>query len=326
MSIQRLTEKYRPHKWEDVVGQEDVIKRIRGAVERAKLQGPDGITPHFLFVGAPGTGKTTVAEIVANTLGYYKHEYNASDDRTLTFVREEIKKIAQFSGARIIILDEADMMRPDAQMALKRMMETTSAIFILLVNHEWKIDDAIKSRCAKFTFNKIKDEIIEARIVTILLAEGVKIQPSDGVKQGLHRLVKNADGDLRQAINDLETIIDTNGWVTDESISALQGKSGLGVIALTYALQGNFETAKEAVEKAHVEGKYNPKSTIQELYQAIPQLQIDPELKIRMFEKLGQTDANLKFGGDPIVQILSFIAFVWLLPHLSKCPVLNKVN
>lgn len=323
MSIQRLTEKYRPKKWEEVVGEDKIVAAIKSTVERAKITRKDGITPHFLFLGPSGVGKTTVAEIIGRELGYEVVEFNASDDRTLVFVREEIKRLASYKATLVIILDEFDEMIKPAQMAMKRIMETTDSIFILLANQEWKIEDAIKSRCAKFTFDRIKDDVIERKIVSIIQSEGFKVSPIEEVKQGLKSLVKNADGDLRKAINDLEGIVDKSGFITADTVSMLQRPVGLGLMALNYAMQGDFDSAKENIEKTFVEGQYNPKNTINEIYNAIPKLQIDNEIKIRMYEKLAETDANLKFGSDPVVQIIGFIAFVWLIPHLSKCPVLN---
>lgn len=323
MSNMRLTEKYRPGVWSEVVGQDKIVSSIKNIVDRVKLAKGQGITPHFLFLGPPGVGKTTVAEIIGKELGYEVVEYNASDDRTLVFVRDEIKRLASFKATQVIILDEFDEMIKPAQMAMKRIMETTDSIFILLANHEWKIEDPIKSRCAKFTFSRITDDVIEKKIVSIIVAEGIKFSPTEEVKQGLKDLVKNADGDLRRAINDLESITDANKYITNESVALLQKPVGLGLVALNYALQGDFDSAKESIEKAYVEGRYDPRKTIHEIYDAIPKLQLDQEIKIRMFEKLGQTDANVKFGGDPVVQIITYIAFVWLLPHLSKCPVLS---
>lgn len=323
MSNLRLTEKYRPQNWEDVAGQDKIITALKNTVARAKSVKGEGITPHFMFIGPPGSGKTTVAQIIGRELGYETIEFNASDDRTLVFVREEVKRIASFKGPHVIILDEFDEMIKPAQMAMKRIMETTDSVFMLLANNDWKIEDAIKSRCAKFTFEKIKDDIIEKKIVSIIVAEGIRFSPTDEVKQGLKDLVRNADGDLRKAINDLESIVDQNKFITNDTVVLLQKPLGLGLLALNYALQSDFDSAKENIEKAYVEGRYDPRKTIHEIYEAIPKLQLDQEIKIRIYEKLARTDADMKYGGDPVIHLIGFIAFVWLIPHLSKCPVLN---
>jgi replication factor C small subunit len=315
----KLTDKYKPKVWSDVVGQDEIVKRVKDIVDK---KGP---YPHLLFVGISGTGKTSVAEIFARETGFDVHEFNASDDRTLVFMREKIKSLSQFSGTRIIILDEADMLIQSAQMAMKRIMETTDAIFILCANDEYKIEDAIKSRCSIYRFARIPDKIIEAKIVDIITKEGISVSDDENqtVMKGLGILIKNAKGDLRSALNDLETVVDANKKITPDTIALISGATGLAVLAMVKALEGDFNTAKEMIEKAYVEGKYDPRNICRELYTAIPNLNVSLEIKIRMFEKLGEVEHNLNDGGDPIIQLVTYIAFVWLIPHATGCPLLK---
>jgi len=310
----KLTEKYRPHKWEDMIGQDTIVSRVKAIVDR---KGP---YPHFLFCGPPGSGKTTLAMIFASETGMDLHEYNASDDRTLTFVREQIKKLAEFAGERVILLDEADMLRSDAQMALKRIMETSNSIFVLCANDEWKIDDAIKSRCAIFRFERIPDSEIEKRVVDIIVKEGFGIVQDPTVALGLKKLVENARGDLRTALNDLESIVDEHNTITVDSVALPLGKTDLPILALTKALEGDFDTARQMIEKSYIEGKYNPRTAFKEIYNSIPKLDAELDVKIRMFEKLGEVERGFLMGGDPIIQLVTYFAFVWLIPHASKCP------
>lgn len=325
MKMVRLTEKYRPKTWEDVVGQEEIINSIRKVVER---KGWD--LPHLLFIGPPGNGKTTVARIIAKELAIDIHEFNASDERGIDFIRDEIKKLSQYMGERIIFLDEADQLTPPAQHAMRRIMEQTKgSIFILTGNREWQIIDAIKSRCAIYRFKPIREEEIQKKIVQIIQSEGLKVAAStaeeqDIVRQGIIRLVKKAKGDLRTALNDLEKIIDEHGIITPESVAVIESAVGLGILAMRQALAGKFWEGKDTIEKAFVEGKYNPRTIFSEIYEGIPELAgVDNEVKIRIFEKLGETEANSKRGSDPVIQLISFLAFIWLIPYLSKCPVLR---
>jgi len=124
----------------------------------------------------------------------------------------------------------------------------------------------------------------------------------------------------------LESIITAENEITDTSVAILSKTVGLATLAMGYALKGQFTEAKTYIEKAHIEGKYDPRGTFNELYLSINDLETDTETKARLYEKLGQVEANTKGGGDPIIQIVSFMAFVWLIPHVSKCPVLNKVG
>jgi DNA polymerase III delta prime subunit len=313
----RLVDKYRPKVWGEIIGQDKIVKSVKAIIDRNTSY------PNFLFVGPPGSGKTVVAEVFANEGKFERKEFNASDDRTLVFMRETIKKIAQFSGQRVIILDEADNMINPAQMALKRIMETSSAIFILCANDEWKIDDAIKSRCAIFRFPRISDDALGKRLVEIIKLEGYKIVDNPTVSAGLLALVMDSRGDMRTALNSLETVVDSNGSITPDSVLLGLGATGLPLIAMMKALEGDFFSAKEYIEKAYVEGNYNPRTAFKQLYEAIPTLNISTEMKVRMFEKLGEIERGVLVGGDPIIQIVTYLAFIWLLPHASGCPLIK---
>ena len=314
----RLVDKYRPKVWADIKGQDKIVASLKGIVERKSSY------PNLLFVGPPGCGKTALAEVFANEAKFEVKEFNASDDRTLTFVRDTIKKIAQFSGQRVIVLDEADMMINPAQMALKRIMETSSAIFILCANDEWRIEDAIKSRCSIYRFPRLSDDTIKQKLVDVIKHEGYKISNDPSVGEGLLKLAENSLGDMRTALNSLEAVVDSTRSITADSISLVLVATGLPILAMAKALEGDFQTAKELIEKAYVEGNYNPSTSFKQLYEAIPKLNINTEMKIRMFEKLGEVERGVKMGGDPVIQIVTYIAFLWLLPHASGCPILNR--
>ena len=120
---------------------------------------------NLLFAGPSGTGKTTAAMVIANELGYSLHEFNASDERGIDFIRHKIKTLCQTSGLwnkNLILLDEADGLTKPAQEALRRIMETTDAIFILTCNNITSIIPALQSRCTKFTFKPYSSEDIRA--------------------------------------------------------------------------------------------------------------------------------------------------------------------
>jgi len=322
--VVRLTEKYRPQKWDDVIGQDRVVNALK------KIANRGWSLPHMLFVGPPGSGKTSVANMLGNVLDLPVLEYNASDDRGIEFIREEVKKQAQYKVEQIIFLDESDQLTSAAQHAMRRIMERTkSAIFILAGNDEWKLIDAIKSRCSVFRFKRIPDELVQQKIVEVIRTENIKIDATtpeerEGVRNAIQLLVKKAQGDLRTALNDLEQIIDEHQTITLESVAVIESSVGLYTLAMRQALAGKFEDAKTTVEKAYVEGHFDPRTSFQEIYEAIPDLTIDREVKIRLFAKLGEVEANSKRGSNPVIQIISFISFVWLVPYLSTCPVLNR--
>ena len=321
----RLVEKYRPREWSEVVGQEDIVSTIRSNLARKERWG----LPHYLFIGpTSGTGKTTIGMLIAKELKIDFHEFNASDERGIDFIRDEIKRLSQYKGMRIVFLDEADNLTADAQQAMRRIMEQTEeTIFILTGNEEWKIIDAIKSRCSIFRFPRLSDKDVEKKIVEIIKKESIALgadtpEKQTAVREGLRRLVVKSGGDLRTAINDLEKIVNEHGQITPESVAVLEDATSLHVVALKYALDGNFTAAKAEIEKAHIEGKFDSRNTFRELYKALETIE-DEEIKIRLYEKLGTVESNSKRGSDVLIQILAFIAYAWLIPHLSRCPVLR---
>lgn len=202
------TEKYRPQRLSEVVGQEHfVMDATNWAVNKGM--------PNVLIYGGSGTGKTTVALALATSMlgkdtASNFFEVNASDDRRLENVRTRIKEIAQ-SGSigdvpfRIILLDEMDGMTNDAQAALKRMMEryADNIRFIITCNNRNKIIYALQSRCANYHFKRITFELVEEVVTTILKSEGHSIP--DGLRQFIYAF----DGDLRRTITELQASIAT---------------------------------------------------------------------------------------------------------------------
>ena len=163
-------DKYRPKKFSDIVGQEYFVKRIKSFLESKNL-------PHLLFAGSPGTGKTTTALVIArelygeNSLKGNFFELNASDDRGIDVIRNQIKEFAKLKSLadvpyKIICLDEADSLTKEAQQALRRTMErfSSSCRFILACNEMSKIIDPIQSRCVIFKFKPLKEQSLRLLI------------------------------------------------------------------------------------------------------------------------------------------------------------------
>lgn len=201
------TEKYRPTKLGDIVGQEHLVMDANGWVE-------EGNIPNLLFYGNAGLGKTTVSIVLANAIlkdGFKDNffEINASDDRKLEVVRTKIKEIAQ-SGAigevpfRIILLDEMDGMTPDAQNALKRIMErySSNVRFIITCNDKNKIIFALQSRCANYRFKNLNTLDMQVVVSKILENEGVTHFDSKELRTFIGRM----NGDLRRAITELQAV------------------------------------------------------------------------------------------------------------------------
>ena len=209
-------EKYRPTKIDEIISHDQNIKAIKKMLIGNSL-------PHLLFHGMPGTGKTSLILAIANEL--YGHQKNlmmlkldASDDRGINSVREEIKNFAEKSnmfcgGVKLIILDEADSMTCDAQSALRRIIEKYSITtrFCLICNYENKIIPAIRSRCANFRFCPINTIYIKEKLQNICNNENITLE-----KNVLDTISLLAKGDLRKSINFLQSLSLQSNYITNE--------------------------------------------------------------------------------------------------------------
>ncbi|ODV66382.1 P-loop containing nucleoside triphosphate hydrolase protein [Hyphopichia burtonii NRRL Y-1933] len=213
-------EKYRPHVLNDIVGNEETIERL-------KLIAEDGNMPHMIISGFPGIGKTTSIHCLAHELlgdKFYSQatlELNASDDRGIDVVRNKIKQFAQTKiqlppgRHKIIILDEADSMTQGAQQALRRTMEiySNTTRFAFACNESSKIIEPLQSRCAILRYNKLADDQVLSRLLEIAKFEDVKYD-----SEGLKALIFTAEGDMRQAINNLQSTVAGFGFVNDINV------------------------------------------------------------------------------------------------------------
>jgi len=204
--------------------------------------------PHILFSGSPGTGKTTLAKILINSLGVSDldvMEINASRDNGVDYIRQKIEGFVStmpFGDFKIVLLDEADFLSPNAQAVLRGLMETysESSRFILTCNYPDKIMPALHSRTQGFHFEKVDENEFTARMAKILLEEGVEFDI-----ETLDTFVKATYPDLRKCINLLQPNC-TNKVLTqpkDEDKSARDYR--LDVVALLKA--GQTKQARELI-------------------------------------------------------------------------------
>jgi len=187
-------EKYRPKRLSEYVGNEHLKEKVSDYLQ-------SGDVPHLLFFGKAGTGKTTLAKLIVNSIDCDYIIINASDENNVDTVRNKVKGFAStvgFKDMKVIILDEFDYMTPNAQAILRNLMETFSkhCRFILTCNYVEKVIDPIQSRCQTFQIVPPSKKEVAVQISQILGKEGIGFQPTDLVP-----IIDSSYPDIRKIIN-----------------------------------------------------------------------------------------------------------------------------
>ncbi len=310
------TEKYRPKTLDEVVGHEFITSRLKAFVKEKNI-------PNLLFAGPAGVGKTTSALALAQEL--YGEEWqnnflemNASDERGIDIVRGKIKDFARVKPLnapfKLIFLDESDALTTEAQQALRRTMEkyTNTTRFILSCNYSSKIIPPIQSRCAIFRFKSISEEDISHQLKKISETEELELE-----KSGLDAILDVSEGDMRNAVNILQSVAITSNKITEEKVyeiaSFLKPKEVREL--LDYALSGEFLPARKYLSKIMLDRGLSGTDVIKAIHKEIFNLDIDDKIKAKLLDKLGEAEYRIIEGGSEDVQLEAFLANLLLLSH-----------
>lgn len=308
-------EKYRPKTIDEIIGQDETKTRLKGFVESKSL-------PHLLFAGPPGTGKTsTVITLATEIFGEGNIsgnllELNASDDRGIDIIRNEVKDFAKTlpidAPFKIISLDEADALTSAAQHALRRTMEkyVSSSRFVLLCNYPGKIIEPIQSRCAFFRFQRLGDDVIKEQVAYISKQENV-----DYTSKGLDMLVKVSNGDLRKAINVLQATAATGGKIEETSVLETVGGVDPNEIEklLNAARNQEFDRAKGKLQDLIFVRGVAGSDIIREINSNITKMDFSDESKLKIIDRLAEVDFRLTEGASPDIQIAALLAHIGTL-------------
>jgi replication factor C small subunit len=310
MESEIWTEKYRPSKFDEMVGQDDIVRRVKSLTNAMNI-------PHLLFAGPAGVGKSTLALVVVKELfgSSWRENYlelNASDERGIDVVRQKVKDFARTKAMskipfKVIFLDEADALTNEAQNALRRTMEnyTSNCRFIMSCNYSSKIIDPIQSRCAVFRFRLLEKKDIDKIVKRIVQNENIKMD--DKV---VDALFETSDGDCRRVINLLQTTASISTTITPDLIKIMvpSAKPSDIKVILDYALSGDFLNAREKLLDVMLRESISGTDIIKSIQKEIWNLSIEPELKVKLTERTGEIEFRMVEGADEFIQLESLLA------------------
>lgn len=298
-------EKYRPKSLDDLISHTHIVATLTRLIENKRL-------PHLLFYGPPGTGKTSTIMACARRMygEAYKSmvlELNASDDRGISVVREQIKGFVStkrlWSGGaiKLVVLDEADAMSSAAQMALRRVLEkyVANARFCIICNYVNKIIPALQSRCTKFRFGPLPPDAARDRLKFISDAEGVKL-----ANGALEALLALSEGDMRRALNVLQSAHMAAPNDTALSVTNLYATAGTphpsDIDALWKVLRtSGFETAAKHTQDLRTGKGLALTDLVQALApHVVSDVDLHPKAKSFLFSQLADIEHRLSVGAS----------------------------
>lgn len=307
-----LIEKYRPKKLDEVIGQEEIVKRLKQYVISKNI-------PHLLLSGPAGVGKTSASIALAKELYGIEWssnfmEINASDDRGIDVIRHRVKDYAAVSSIgnvpfKIIFLDEADALTKDAQGALRRTIEkfTSSCRFILSCNYSSKIIEPIQSRTAVYRFKRIQPNAIIERCKYIANKENIKIE-----SEALEAIAYISEGDCRRAVQILDTsrLTSENNIITVKDIYQVSSYIEPKLITdiIKKALSREFFSSLTLIENLIMEG-LSADDILKQLMSRAMELNVpDKRIIVELVDIIGEADWRISEGANEIICFKQMIA------------------
>lgn len=305
-------EKYRPLSLADVAAHRDIVDTIDRLTNENRL-------PHLLLYGPPGTGKTSTILAVARKLyGAQYHnmilELNASDDRGIDVVRQQIRDFASTqsfsfgpkSSVKLILLDEADAMTKDAQFALRRVIEkyTKNARFALICNHVNKIIPALQSRCTRFRFAPLDPVHVTERLKHVVESE--RLDVTDG---GLAALVRLSNGDMRKALNILQSTHMASQQISEEAVYLCTGNPMPKDIEqiVYWLLNESFLDGYKRVSEMKARKGLALVDIVREVTMFVFKLKMPSDVRVQLINDLADIEYRLSFGCNDKLQLGSII-------------------
>jgi|TARA_R100000482_G_C5132541_1_gene153228 replication factor C small subunit len=288
-------EKHRPTEMQHFRGQDHLKSEMYEIMFNGKEM------QHYIFYSRePGTGKTTLAYMLARELGYQIHKYNASSkkQRGIEFIEEEIALIAR-SGQNevIVLLDEADQLTPAAQSALKGVIEDSTCFFILTCNDLSKVSPWLQSRCQVRTFQPIPLEDMEKQLAVICATEGVEIGDVS-----IKVIAKRHEGDMRNAIGALQSYAslpeaDKQPFLNSLTVPKLDAKRFLQLCFKEKAIDDAYTILLSAP----------PRKAVRQVFTFAVSGVASVENKLKVIDASIQTERDLINGVDEQIALYNFV-------------------
>ena len=294
-----LYRKYRPKSFQEVLGQDHIVKILKSSVEANK------VSHAYLFVGSRGTGKTSVARIFASAIGISTndlYEIDAASNRgieDIKLLRDGVRVLPFDSKYKVYIIDEVHMLTKDAWGALLKTLEEPPkhVIFILATTEFHKVPETIISRCQVFTFKKASNAVCKKMLLDVALSEGFEL---DGGSAELLSIL--ADGSFRDGLGELQKILNfTKGKkVKREDVEKITGapKTTLVNDFISAIAEKNIEKGIATIKTAsemNLDMKLYLKLIIQKFRMAII-LRYAPKLKNEIMGDLSEGDLEFLKG------------------------------
>ena len=274
------TEKYRPKNLDEYIGNDSLKAKIKKYLD-------EGDVPHLLFFGKPGTGKTSLAKIIAKHMDADVLYINASDENNLETVRSKIKDFASSMGFkkwRLIILDEADGLTPGSQNALRNIIETFSkhCRFILTCNYVERVIEPLQSRCRPNQIFPPSRGAVAKRVVDILKENNITFS-----KEVLTTIINKKYPDVRSIIELCQDNIVGNELLLDEAaiIESEYLSKLITVLGATVDIKQKYQDCRQIISDSKV-------TTFDELYRYL-------------YDNLNEF-ASQKLHGDIILMVAEY--------------------
>jgi len=304
-------EKFRPKTFGEIVGNPETVERLA-------VFAREGNVPNIIISGPPGVGKTTTIlalarQLLGPSIKEAVLELNASNERGIDVVRSRIKMFAQQKVTlpkgrhKIVILDEADSMTEAAQQALRRTMEiySNTTRFALACNNSEKIIEPIQSRCAMLRYSKLTDAQILAKLLEVCEKEKVEY-----TEDGMEAVIFTSQGDMRQALNNLQSTKEGFGLVKAENVFKVCDEPHPLMIKdmLTHCNKGSLDDAYKIMLQLWKLG-YSAEDIISNVFRVCKTMtELAEFVKLEFIKEIGMTHMGIVQGSSSLLQMAALLA------------------